>query len=146
MHCSTPQSVFDWANRRWGPFDIDVAAEPWNAKCPKFYTKEQDGLTLPWTGRIWCNPPWSECPRWAAHGELVCHGEAELVVMLLPMRRGTEWWEEIVETHADHIKPIRGRIQFNPPPGTKKGKGGFEACAFVVFERPLYAGSFNLAA
>ena len=39
-------------------FDLDVCATPDNAKCARYYTKEQDGLVQPWTGRCWMNPPY----------------------------------------------------------------------------------------
>lgn len=41
--CSTPQDFFDSLNAEFH-FKIDVCATPENAKCAKFYTKEQDGL------------------------------------------------------------------------------------------------------
>ncbi len=30
-HMVTPDGVFEWADDRWGPFDIDVAADEQNA-------------------------------------------------------------------------------------------------------------------
>lgn len=47
-------------------FDLDVAASPFGGNVPARdgYTMEQDGLTRPWTGRVWMNPPYSEVYRW----------------------------------------------------------------------------------
>src|SRR5437899_132007 len=28
-------------------------------RASRFYTKAQDGLSKPWKGRVWCNPPYS---------------------------------------------------------------------------------------
>ncbi len=39
-HCSTPDALFDYASRMWGPFDLDAAAAPWNAKAETYYTEE----------------------------------------------------------------------------------------------------------
>lgn len=49
---------------RFGPFNLDAAASPHNAKCSRFFTVEDDGLAQPWgewpdMGRVWCNPPYS---------------------------------------------------------------------------------------
>lgn len=46
------------------PFNLDVAAAPHNAKAPEFYTREDDGLSQPWRGAVWCNPPYSDCGAW----------------------------------------------------------------------------------
>lgn len=54
---ATPQRFFDELDREFN-FELDVCATPENAKCRRFYTKEQDGLAQPWTGRVWCNPPY----------------------------------------------------------------------------------------
>lgn len=39
----TPQALFDRLNAIWH-FETDVCATPENAKCAKYYTREQDGL------------------------------------------------------------------------------------------------------
>ena len=56
-------------------FDLDVAsppvAPPWIPARRRF-TQADDGLTQPWEGRVWMNPPYSGVARWArrwhAHG------------------------------------------------------------------------------
>ena len=140
-HGSTPQALFAWANKRWGPFGLDAAADPWNAKCRRYLTEKDDALApeVRWTGRVWLNPPWSKIDPWVrkAHIEVMQH-EAILVVMLLPTRTGQAWYQEVARPFApQHL--IRGRVRFDNPPGEEQGKGGFEDCGFYVFERPLFA-------
>lgn len=36
-HMSTPQALFNFANERWGPFDLDAAASDWNHKCKYWF-------------------------------------------------------------------------------------------------------------
>jgi len=38
-------------------FTLDAAAEPANARCPKFLTQAKDGLKERWTSSTWCYPP-----------------------------------------------------------------------------------------
>jgi hypothetical protein len=59
----TPRWVFDTLGLT---FDLDVAAPPWETHVPatRKYTKADDGLTAPWKGRVWMNPPWSGPARW----------------------------------------------------------------------------------
>lgn len=45
----TPQQFFDWISGIFR-FDLDVCALPENAKCEKYYTPEDDGLSKPWRG------------------------------------------------------------------------------------------------
>ena len=53
----TPQDLFDKLNAEFH-FDLDVCSLPENAKCEKYYTPEDDGLSQPWNGVCWCNPPY----------------------------------------------------------------------------------------
>lgn len=46
---ATPQSLFDELNAEFH-FTLDPCATKENAKCPKFYTKEDDGLSQNWEG------------------------------------------------------------------------------------------------
>lgn len=60
----TPQKFFDELDAEFH-FSLDVCAVPDNAKCATYYTPEQDGLSQPWYGRCWCNPPYGrEIGRW----------------------------------------------------------------------------------
>lgn len=139
-HQGTPPGAFAWAARRWGPFDVDAAASRWNAKCPVFFDEKSDGLSQVWRGRVWVNPPWADINPWVKKAVNAVFEEqtAELVVMLLPVRGGRSWAIDLADRYAVR-HPIRGRLKFDPPPGKKKGSGGFEDCAFYVFERPIEA-------
>ena len=46
---ATPQDFYEKLNADFG-FTLDPCATPENAKCAKFYTKEQDGLRQNWGG------------------------------------------------------------------------------------------------
>ena len=49
-------------------FDLDVAAPPGGVPwipAKRFLTMADDGLSTPWEGRVWMNPPYSESTPWA---------------------------------------------------------------------------------
>lgn len=106
-------------------FTLDVAATPENAKCERYYTLEDDGLSSPWSGeRVWCNPPYSQIGEWVekAWVEWRYHAGVELIVMLLPANRPEQgWWQEHVEPHRDRpdsplrTEFLRGRQRFVMP-------------------------------
>lgn len=64
---ATPQSLFDELDREFG-FTLDPCATPENAKCKKFFTKEDDGLSKSWDGEnVFCNPPYGrQLGAWVA--------------------------------------------------------------------------------
>lgn len=54
---ATPQDFFDRLDREFH-FDLDVCATAGNAKCPRFFTPQEDGLSQDWNGVCWMNPPY----------------------------------------------------------------------------------------
>src|SRR5271165_3839549 len=63
--CYTPYWLFKAAGL---VFDLDVAApvNPAMRTCPAraYLTPVEDGLTTPWHGLVWMNPPYSKATRW----------------------------------------------------------------------------------
>lgn len=109
---ATPQSFFDTLDEEFH-FEMDVAASPENAKCPCFYTSENDGLKQPWKGRVWCNPPYGRTiGQWVekAAYEFSVHGP-DLIVMLLPARTDTKWFHDYIYGKRE-IRFVRGRLKF----------------------------------
>lgn len=132
---------------RFGPFSVDVAAAAHNAKCERYYTIDDDGLSKSWAGeRVWCNPPYSDIGTWVrkAHAE---HGKAELIVMLLPANRTEQkWWQLHVEPYRDFTRSLAdrgtslaveflpGRMRFIRPGSTEIGpneRPPFGCCLLV---------------
>lgn len=115
---ATPQALFDTLNATFH-FTLDPCATPENAKCAKFYTKEQDGLKQDWGGEvIWCNPPYGrEIGKWIQK----CAEHRGVAVMLIPARTDTRWWHSYIDKNPDaHVYFIKGRLKFgdgkNPAP------------------------------
>ena len=48
---ATPQDFFDKLNEEFH-FETDVCATPENAKCARYFTREQDGLKQEWGGDV----------------------------------------------------------------------------------------------
>jgi phage N-6-adenine-methyltransferase len=107
---STPQDFFDKLNAEFS-FNLDVCATAENAKCNRFFTKSDDGLTRnDWFSRCWMNPPYGrEIGKWIKKAHEACLG-GSLVVCLIPARTDTSWWHEYVMQHE--IRFIRGRLKF----------------------------------
>lgn len=116
---ATPQWLFDQLAAEFGPFDLDAAASSENAKCAKYFTKEENGLGPVWKGRVWLNPPYGAPIRdWLNKARAnVNAGFAELVVCLLPSRTDTKWFHEIVQPHAAEIRFLKGRLTFEGAAG-----------------------------
>lgn len=107
---ATPQPLFDSYNAAYH-FTLDAAASANNAKCPAFFTVEDDALSQDWgSHRVWLNPPYGrEIGAWMKKAyESALHGA--LVVCLVPARTDTAWWHEYA-VRGD-VTFLRGRVRF----------------------------------
>ena len=124
----TPQEFFDKLDAEFH-FDLDVCATPKNAKCKKYYTPEQDGLSQPWDGNVWCNPPYGRAVgAWVRRGFLAS-ADGATVVMLLPARTDTRWFHEYIYGKTE-IRFVKGRLKF----GGSKNSAPFPS--MIVIFRP----------
>jgi phage N-6-adenine-methyltransferase len=107
----TPQAFFDKLNRRHR-FTLDPCATSDNAKCPLYFTREQDGLKQDWgTHRVFCNPPYGRTMRAWARKCFESSQRGALVVLLVTARTDTRWFHDWVRGKAE-VEFIRGRLKF----------------------------------
>ena len=84
-----------------GAFDLDPCSpikRPWNTAI-RHYTISDNGLMLPWEGRVWMNPPFGrEAIKWMRR--MVAHGDG---IALIPARTETAMFYECVWGVADAV-------------------------------------------
>lgn len=117
----TPQADYDTWNKEYD-FTFDPCCTLDNCKCPDglFYDLGQDGLTEPWRGRVFMNPPYKESKLWipkaAAESK---RREVEFIIGLLPARTDTKifhshiWDRKTCEYYRGvGIEYLKGRLTF----------------------------------
>ncbi len=122
----TPAKYTEAAKRVMGNIDLDPAS---NAVANRFvnadafYTKEDDGLTKPWYGRVWLNPPYAQ-PLIAQFAEAVAgkfsSGEFEQAIVLVNNATDTKWLQSMMRVCAAVCFP-EGRIRFMNQKGDPVG-------------------------
>ena len=124
----TPQEFFDKLNAEFG-FTLDPCATPENAKCEKYYTKEDDGLKQDWSGEtVFCNPPYGRAIKdWVKKCYEESKKENTTVVMLIPARTDTSYFHDYIYNKAKEIRFIRGRLKF----GNAKNSAPFPSMVVV---------------
>lgn len=106
---ATPQAFFDTLNAEFG-FETDVCALAENAKCPRYFTPEMDGLAQEWRGVCWMNPPYGrEIGAWMRKAFESSKAGAT-VVCLVPARTDTAWWHDYAR--QGEVRFVRGRLKF----------------------------------
>jgi len=137
---STPQDLFDNLNLQYN-FTLDPCASDDNAKCSKYYTKEQDGLAQSWANEVvFMNPPYGKGLKdWIQKAYVSARDDNATVVCLIPARTDTSYWHTFVWNDARDTwkkgvrgKFLKGRLKF----GGAKNSAPFPS-AIVVFKAGL---------
>ncbi|MDW5563931.1 MAG: DNA N-6-adenine-methyltransferase [Methanomassiliicoccus sp.] len=130
----TPWSLF-WRLDEEFSLNLDVCATPLNAKCSRYFTREDDGLAKEWAGRCWMNPPYGrEIIKWIRKAYESSLKEAEIVVCLLPARVDTEWFHEWVWGKAE-VRFLRGRVRFIDESGRQADPALFPSMVAIYRRR-----------
>lgn len=107
----TPEEIFYSLNEEFG-FTLDPCSTDKNHKCETYYTKEQDGLNMPWRGyRVFCNPPYSNIKAWVEKAFRESRYDNTLVVLLIPSRTDTKYFHDFIYNRAE-IRFVKGRLRF----------------------------------
>lgn len=130
----TPEELIAPVREFLGGIDLDPASEHTANKtvqAHQFYTKWDDGLTSPWFGKVWLNPPFKGPP---GTGEFIAAwmdkwnaGEFDEGVFLIATIQLTAIFGGYMREFLDACSTIfilTGRYEFGAPPGMKvKGLG-----------------------
>lgn len=94
-----------------GEFDLDPAGAPGHKLAARTFLLEngEDGLELPWHGRVWLNPPYDRIPCAAFLRRLVEHGTGTALIFA---RTETAIFHEAVWGAASAVLFLRGRVTF----------------------------------
>ena len=120
----TPYEFIEAALLTMGSIDLDPASSELankTVKATEFYTAKNNGLTEPWTGNVWLNPPYAQplisqfCDKLAL--ELSAINQA---IVLINNATETKWFQGIAELSSSICFPS-SRIKFIDKQGNRCG-------------------------
>ena len=129
----TPPEILERVYRIM-PIDLDPASSPQSTVLAKrYYTKQDDGLSQPWEGNIYLNPPYGrEAAKWI--DKLVTEYKAnrtQQAILLIHAKTDTRWFNQLVDWTAAMVC-IKGRLRFVSPEGVRKNAGTFPSLVFLL--------------
>jgi hypothetical protein len=135
----TPPYIGDAAEKSFGVFDCDPAApiDPAHrtVRASIYFTKDNDGLTQQWHGRVWLNPPYRNglIPRFVRKlcVELKA-GRTTEAIMLTNNATETDWFKK-AETACAKLYFPKHRIRFLKPAGDKLTQIGSPGQGQAIF-------------
>jgi len=130
---TTPKALLEPLYSVFGTFDLDPCSPTSDGrttfvKARAYFTEADDGLSLSWFGTVYMNPPYGRSiHHWTAKAKAeVEHGNAELVIGLIPARPDTRYWHRDVAGSAN-IFFLKGRLRF----GNAEQVAPFPSCLAV---------------
>ena len=122
----TPRQILD----NLGAFDLDPCAAESNPQwaAPRYFTREVDGLSQPWVGRVWCNPPFSDTRPW-----IEAHAKHRLGILLVAASIESRIWRDVVWSHAKAVLLLFGRTRFCRPDGSATNGRPLRSIALIAW-------------
>ena len=128
----TPRDIYQKLDDEF-KFTLDPCCTKETAKCEKFFTKTDDGLSKSWEhDTVFVNPPYGrEIGGWVrkAYEEFL---KGATVVMLIPARTDTKYWHKYIFNKAE-VRFMKGRVKFLQN-GIEKQSAPFPT-AIVVYSK-----------
>jgi ParB family chromosome partitioning protein len=143
----TPAPFIKAAREAMGGIDVDPASCPLaneTVEAAKYYTAEDDGLTRPWVGRVWLNPPYAQpLIRQFCEGLVKRYQEGEVRAACVLVNNGTETaWGQALLSHAAAVCFPKSRIKFYSPEGTKSSPLQGQLVAYFGDDAERFAKAF----
>lgn len=122
-----------------GKFDLDPCGAPGHELADETYLLEngQDGLVLPWRGRVWLNPPYDRKPMVQFMRRLAMHGNGTALIFA---RTETQMFHELVWESATAVLFLKGRVTFlDAEKKPAKANAGAPSCLVAYGQENLDA-------
>lgn len=108
----SPNKTDSWLTPLWviqdlgGDFDLDPCGFKFHKTADEIFQLPQNGLKIPWHGKVWLNPPYSDVKTWL--DKLATHGHGTALVF---NRADTKTMQEHFKK-ASSVFFMEGRISF----------------------------------
>lgn len=132
----TPKKYIDAARSVLGAIDLDPASSAianQTIEAANFYSLSDNGLSQPWHGRVWLNPPYGKINNQSNQAlwsqRLIVEyraGNVQQAILLVNAQTSEKWFQPLWQfpiCFSDH------RIRFESPTG--KGKSPTHGNAFI---------------
>ena len=124
----TPKKIVETVLKCFVKVDLDPCSNSrmWpNVPSTKQYLQCHDGLSLPWYGKVFVNPPYSAVGAWVDKCLLEHRKYGAEILLLVAFRTDTKWFQKLSNFSVCFID---GRLKFvgNNNPAT------FPSCVFYL--------------
>lgn len=113
-------------------FDLDpasLAERPWPT-ARTHYTEAENGLILPWFGRVWLNPPYSTALVARFLGRMAAHDRGTALIFA---RTETDSFHRFVWAAASALLFLRGRLNFHHVDGRRAEANGGAPSVLIAY-------------
>lgn len=136
----TPKWIIELAHKVMGQINLDPASCASANKVIRaetYFTTEQNGLSLPWFGKVWLNPPYSKTngksnqELWSQR--LISEYEAKNItegILLVKSALGYKWFEELWDKLPACF--VRERLSFTKSSGSDDGESKHGTAIFYL--------------
>jgi hypothetical protein len=121
----TPKEIIERVRTVLGDITLDPASDAipqaW-IRAEHYFTQADDGLSKPWFGNVFLNPPYcGNAAKWAAKMiDEYRSGRVASAIMLINSQHGYKWYEDLWATFP--VCCLRNRLRFIKPNGETGGQ------------------------
>ena len=115
----TPSCYTESARTVMGSITLDpasCAAANETVKADAYYSIEEDGLSQPWYGNVWLNPPYNLISKFVS--KLLESNDVQQAIILVNNASETQWFQTLMGKASAMVFHL-GRLRFQRPTGER---------------------------
>jgi ParB family transcriptional regulator, chromosome partitioning protein len=142
----TPAWLVDAARAALGGIDLDPAScaeanATVQAAC--YYTRADDGLTQPWAGRVFLNPPYSDPLPWVRRLIRALDAGDVSAAVVVTACAASPTWAQLLSARAAAVCFLGRRVNFWPRRPGDNGNAGDNLVWYLGQDRDRVVAAFN---